>query len=121
LLRPAGALALTKEQEEILDARLMDRVMYQVTHVGELMQVYAKAAAAAQGDWFHIEGQAMLHKVAKMSRAKRKKQGKKLGLLSGKVPIPMFKFHKVRAARIAGPAHGQATTPALELEPGRGG
>jgi hypothetical protein len=89
-----GVASSSPEAMTLMNPQTMDRVMYQVTHIAELLQVYAAAAAEAQGKWFHIEGHKMLEKVSKMTQKKRKKDGKKLGLLSGKVPIPMHKFHK---------------------------
>ena len=94
---------------EVLDPSLMNRVMYQLKQVTDLLAIYSTKATEAQMDWFHMSGK---HAIAEAKHAygdmhyqkpKKKKKKTKKGQAAvaevksvlKKVPIPIYEFQKV--------------------------
>ena len=44
-----------------MDPSFINRILYQLTHVEELLAIYNQFATEAQSDWFHVTGKQLVH------------------------------------------------------------
>eukprot|EP01052_Picozoa_sp_SAG31_P015521 SAG31_NODE_1000_length_10456_cov_3.588394_2_plen_694_part_00 len=99
-------LASLRQLREILDPQLMNRVVYQLTHVADLLKVYTKEASRSQSDWYHVEGRKAIEKANPLqAKAKKKAKKRKKKAMATRAPVeafamstvemPMPKFHRV--------------------------